>query len=85
MDSRRREIETGIHKEAEALEYFTEHVRRDLILRELCALFAPRRPSLDDPKGYSYISKPCTALGKTFVMPALDTEELEALVKLIKN
>ena len=83
--SRSNMIETGIHKEAEALEYFTEHVRRDLILRELCALFAPRRPSLDDPKGYSYISKPCTALGKTFVMPALDTEELEALVKLIKN
>ena len=77
--------DTGIHKEAEAVAYFTEHVYRDLILRQLCAMFTPRRPSLDDPKGYSYISKPAKALGYTFTVPTLDNAELESLIKLIKD
>ncbi|MGN0188403.1 MAG: hypothetical protein ACI395_02690 [Candidatus Cryptobacteroides sp.] len=83
--SRDKMKDTGIHKESEAFAYFTEHVYRDLMLRELCARFAPRRPNLDDAKQYTYISKPCTALGRTFVLPQIDQNELQSLIDLIKN
>ena len=78
-------INTGIHKEAEAVTFFTEHVYRDLMLRELCSRFAPRRPTMDDAKDYSYVSKPVGALGYSFTIPVINQQELQGYINLIKE
>lgn len=76
---------TGLHKETEAVNCFKEHVYRDLMLRELSARFAPRRPNLDDAKGYTYVTKPCNAMGRSFNIPSIDQSELQKYIDLVKE
>lgn len=68
----------GRNEKQLCLAQLQELVRRDIVLRELCLHYAPRRPQTRSKNDYAFEKKIASLLGATLAMPVMDTAALNA-------
>ena len=78
-------LSTGIDRRAECVKQLQEMISCDLIMRELCRRYAPRRPEMRSAKEYGFARHIARICGEEIPVPPLDRERLLRLVDLIEN
>lgn len=77
---------TGIDMREEVICNYKEFIRRNLIVRELCRKYMPRRRTLRHPVNYNYAAKVIEICGGTLEVPQeLDWKEVTRLSSLIEG
>ena len=74
---------TGIDRRADMYTQWTEYIRRDRTLEELCNRLPIRTGTYTD-SNYSIVTKSANNYGVSITIPATDQVEVDALIKLIK-
>lgn len=77
--------DTGADKRDECVKEMSALIGHDLILKELCLNYAPRRPRTREQPGYAYAKKIAAILGKQLDIPVINTNELKAMEEIITN
>ena len=60
-------------------------MRYDLIVRELCRRYAPRRPEMRSAKDYYFGRRVASLCGEKLPLPEIDTQELNRFITMIES
>ena len=78
-------LPTGIDRRAACVEGIRQMMRYDLITRELCRRYAPRRPEMRSAKNYYFGRRVASICGEQLSLPKIDTQELNRFISMIEN
>jgi hypothetical protein len=71
-------LNTGISLEKEMVDQLMITMREDLVLRELCRKYAPRRPEMRSAKGYDHCVRLAKVMGIKLNVPNENDEQVKA-------
>ncbi len=78
-------LPTGIDRRAECVKGIRQMMRYDLIVRELCRRYAPRRPEMRSAKDYYFGRRVASLCGEKLPLPEIDTQELNRFITMIES
>lgn len=78
-------LNTGVDQTDICLKEMEESVYRDLIMRELCRKYAPRRPEMRSAKGYDFSKRVAKVCGKKLTVPQITETDMKPFIDLIEN
>lgn len=82
-------LNTGVFMQKEVIDALLSSIRHDLVMRELCRKYAPRRPEMRSAKGYDHCVRLAKVMDVKLLVPDENDEQVKqrvlAFSKLIEN
>ena len=82
-------LNTGVFMQKEVIDALISSIRYDLVMRELCRKYAPRRPEMRSAKGYDHCVRLAKVMDVKLAVPDENDEQVKqsvaAISKLIEN
>ncbi len=76
-------LDTGVDQTDICVEELKESIRLDLVMRELCRRYAPRRPEMRSAKGYDFSKRVAKICGHPLIIPSLTGADMKPYLDLI--